>query len=333
MSQQKGILPIFYHPTNVMSVDDDRDLLNTLSAGIDSSFPYVLKDSPLKALDYLRTHTYNLRDLSKLLSESHDTLPAGDSVETLGIHFPALRSGLDLPERFKKITVVLVDQMMPEMTGLEFCQKVRELNLPVKLLLLTGVAGNVDAVNAFNHGIINAFISKGESQLMKTINDKIKQLAWEQFQEIGNGLLGVLSHQSDVLQDAHFKALFEEIRLQHQVSEFYLLDTTCSYLLIDNDGKAKLLMVRSLSDFETTYEMAKDSDAPYAVLQSLRDKQNYPFTRLSNPYPVVDGDAWEEIMVPIDKVPGRDIFYALIDISQKDIFYFDKYMGEIWPQP
>ena len=92
-------------------------------------------------------------------------------------------------------------------------------------------------------------------------------------------------------------------------------------------------MVRSLSDFETTYEMAKDSDAPYAVLQSLRDKQNYPFTRLSNPYPVVDGDAWEEIMVPVDKVPGREIFYAVLDVPEINVYSFEKYMGNIWPQP
>ena len=134
-------LPLFYHPTNVMAIDDDRSLLNALSAGINQMFPYVLKNSPIKALDYLQTHVYDLRSLSESISESYETLAGSETVETIGIHFSTLRERLDNPDRYKKIVVIITDQMMPEMKGLEFCKKMREMNYPVKLILLTGAAG------------------------------------------------------------------------------------------------------------------------------------------------------------------------------------------------
>src|SRR3989344_4516454 len=202
-------LPLFYHPTNVMAIDDDRSLLNALSAGINQMFPYVLKNSPIKALDYLQTHVYDLRSLSESISESYETLAGSETVETIGIHFSTLRERLDNPDRYKKIVVIITDQMMPEMKGLEFCKKMREMNYPVKLILLTGAAGTEEAVNAFNSGLIDAYISKGEPDLMDTINRKIESLAWDQFREFGSRLLGLLPYQSSILEDENFQTVFK----------------------------------------------------------------------------------------------------------------------------
>lgn len=135
------------------------------------------------------------------------------------------------------------------------------------------------------------------------------------------------------MQDENFKEIFKKILSDYQVCEFYIVDSSCSYLLTDKEGHTKFLMVRSISDFETIYELAKDSEAPYDVLQSIRDKQSYPFTRLEDPLPMLKGDAWEEAVVHLDKVPGRDIFYTVLDITSLETFPFKRYVNEIWPTP
>ena len=83
----------------------------------------------------------------------------------------------------------------------------------------------------------------------------------------------------------------------------------------------------------TIYDLANDSHAPNDVLQTLRDKQGFPFTRFDNVYPMLKGDAWSDAMVHLDKIPGREIFHTLLDIGMLDIFSFKKYINEVWPQP
>ena len=92
-------------------------------------------------------------------------------------------------------------------------------------------------------------------------------------------------------------------------------------------------MVRTPSDFDTIYDLAKDSYAPNSVLQTLRDKQGFPFTRFDSLYPMLKGDAWEEAMVHLDKVPGREIFYTVQDVDSLEAFSFKRYVNEVWPQP
>ena len=333
-------LPVFYRPTNVLLLDDDRKLLNSLSDLIDPVFPYILRENPAKALHYLQTHTYNTHSLSKkLFHRDYDTMSESDIDEKIGFHLKTLSADLHSPEPYKRAVVALVDHMMEGMTGLKFCHHVRELGLPIQLVLLTGVATPQEAIDALNHGIIDAYISKeelkkGDQKINQTINNIIKMLAWKQFQHMSQALLGSVLSQSSVLDDEHFQEIFKKILEQQDICEFYMTDMSCSYLLIHPSGKVKFLMVRSLSDFDTLYDVAKDSHAPHHVLQFIRDKQRYPFRRIDELLPMLEGDDWEDVMKQVDKVPGRDIFYAVLDCPHPpEIFSFNRYVNEVWPAP
>ena len=69
-------------------------------------------------------------------------------------------AGLALLENWRDYAVVVADMQMPEMTGVEFLVKVRELSQDIVLMMLTGNADQATAMDAINRGSIFRFLSK-----------------------------------------------------------------------------------------------------------------------------------------------------------------------------
>lgn len=327
-------IPLLYHPANIVLLDDDRKFLNDMCFYIDDKIPYVLETDQNKLLNYLQSHTYQSEALTALVSRPtfsnvEDKL---DFSEAFIVDFSHLRN-IDSANRFKKVIVVFVDQQMPGMTGLEFCKKVRAEGLAVKLILLTGQAGADAAVKAFNENLIDGYLPKSDFQLKEKINAYANNFSWQQFIELSNTLAGFLSHIMKPLYDEQFTEVFTKTCQSNNINEFYLLDSTCSFLMLDEKGHAKQFLVRNEEDYEDCYTMAKDSEAPYDVLQALRGRQQFPLTRESMGYIKLKGDAWDDAMIAMTKVPGRELYYAIVDRPDVHSLSFERYSGEIWPQP
>lgn len=89
-----------------------------------------------------------VRTLGRLLRTDYQTFPATSGVEALDIL------------RKNQIHVILSDQRMPEMTGVELLSKVKELSKNTTRVLLTGYS-DLDAVtNSVNQGEIFRYITK-----------------------------------------------------------------------------------------------------------------------------------------------------------------------------
>ncbi len=82
-------------------------------------------------------------------------------------------SGADAIEIIKKkpIEIIITDQRMPEMTGVEFLERVIEINPEPMRILLTGYADMNAVVEAVNKGKIFHYLSKpwSEEELDETI--------------------------------------------------------------------------------------------------------------------------------------------------------------------
>lgn len=330
--------PIFYHPTNVLLLDDDRKFLNLIASGLDDKFPFVIQDNANKTLDYLTTHVLHPSDLSQLIAKQ--TFDKGSDKSFFGnedytIDLRALKGDLLSPERFKKVLAVVVDRRMPSMDGLEFCKKIRQnLKLPVKLILLTGVTTVDEAVNAFNDGIIDAFIEKKPNEnTITTLNQTIQDLVWGNFSELSQKLIGLIEPQLRHIFDDRYYMELEKVRNEHKIIEFFLLDSSGSFLLLDSEGKTKIFFARTDEDFESMYDIAKDSEAMRDVLQGLRDRQQFPYSSSGTGHLSLKGDEWNPIMVTMNKIPGREVFYSVLDTALFDTFSFQKYKNEVWPAP
>ncbi len=72
----------------------------------------------------------------------------------------------------KKVHIIITDQRMPEMTGVEFLEKVLEKYIDPMRILLTGYADMGAVVDAVNKGKIFHYLAKpwNEEELDLTIN-------------------------------------------------------------------------------------------------------------------------------------------------------------------
>jgi response regulator RpfG family c-di-GMP phosphodiesterase len=91
-------------------------------------------------------------------------------------------AALEVLEKNPDIQVVITDQRMPEVTGVEFLQKLVDLHpFPVRIML-TGFANFTDTVDAVNLGKIFAYLNKPweEAILDDTIQKAIAKFSEEE---------------------------------------------------------------------------------------------------------------------------------------------------------
>ena len=78
----------------------------------------------------------------------------------------------------KEIKLVITDQRMPEMTGIEFLQHTLNEHAHLVRIVLTGYSDVTDIISAINDGKVYAFVTKpwNKKELKMTLDNAIKQL-------------------------------------------------------------------------------------------------------------------------------------------------------------
>jgi len=337
MTKKSTEIPLMYHPTNVVILDDDPKILTDLSLVLAHDIPYVVNNDPQKIMQYLKTHVYHPDTLSALITQQTFDNPEPSTQETFAIDYSRLPGNLEEPTRFKKSLHIMIDRAMKKIDGLEFCSAVREENWPVHLTLFTGQTTDAAAVQAFNQKIIDGFLVKeGDyAKVAVKINNLIRENTWQQFVNLGIKLAGPLLHLLKPLRDEQFVKVFMQIYEKYKIVEFYLLDSSCSFLLIDADGHAKHFFVRNDADFVDCYEIAKNSEATHKILEAIRGRQMFPYTKEVMGYAELQGEQWESdgMMVEMHKVPGRELYYTVVNRPDIKVFSFNRYLQEEWPKP
>ena len=102
--------------------------------------------------------------------------------------------------------------------------------------------------------------------------------------------------------------------------------------MLTKEGQAKVFCFRTDKDFQDVYEMAENVEAHAEVLQAIRNRQMYPFTLTQKTYAKLQGDAWQNHVMPVKKIPERDWFYAITD-RVEEVTSFNHYFSSIWPEP
>jgi response regulator RpfG family c-di-GMP phosphodiesterase len=90
----------------------------------------------------------NLRMLERLFREQHDVITAG-----LG------QEALDLLDHYD-VALIISDQRMPGMTGIEFLRRAAQIRQQTVRIILTGYTDVSDLVSAINSGVVYKYITK-----------------------------------------------------------------------------------------------------------------------------------------------------------------------------
>ena len=72
------------------------------------------------------------------------------------------------------ISVLFIDYHMPEITGIDFLREIR--HLPIKKALITGEQDYKVAIDAFNSGLVDAYVRKDDPMFPDKIQNIVSEL-------------------------------------------------------------------------------------------------------------------------------------------------------------
>jgi CheY-like chemotaxis protein len=306
------IHPIYF-PTTTILVDDSRPFLENISLQLDPQVAYGLYHSPSKALEAINSRNRIKPFRQGYFSRYSHQEEFSSNNCVIDIDVDKIHHEVYNDTRFAECSVIVVDYLMPEMTGLEFC---RNITLPgVKKVLLTGRADEKLAVRAFNEGLIERFITKNDVEALATLNRVITELQDEYFYDLGGPLVDLLTSGSyGFLRDPAFIEIFSQLRSASGIVEYYLCCNPEGILLVDQAGITSLLIACVEEDMQAHYEISLDQGAPQALLDALSSRKVIPYFWKTNGYYDAGLGDWQSLLYPAQMVEGqRRYFYTIVN--------------------
>jgi CheY-like chemotaxis protein len=258
----------YFHPTQAVLIDDDIDFLGNLSLQLDTNLAYLLFDSTRKALSYLNERGQDPAGTLQNNVFCEATPTRKNAPDTLAIDTEALRRKMLDPHRFARTSVVLVDYAMPEMNGLDFCQRINDPH--IKKILFTGVATESVAVDAFNQGLIDQYIRKQEYSVYELLDKAISQYQRDYLRSSFVHVADVFGLEfPDLLAEPDSATLIETLRRDYGLVEYYMVCNPFGFLFADADGQVKRVVIQDARQCELDAEQARQAGVSAACIDKI----------------------------------------------------------------
>ncbi len=302
-----------YFPTTTVLVDDQESFLSKVGLNLQQITPLRSFNDPLKALEFMNQQSKKQLQLDKIMINTFDmeaSLAKADQ-HALTIDIAAILKHLYNAKRFLQVSDILVDYNMPNMNGIDVCEKIKDPT--VRKLMITGDMDISIAITAFNKGSISKFIPKQTEKLTQTLIDCIKTEKENYFVTHSTTILKILANEDyNCLENPHFIRLFRSLCKEHQTVEYYMIDDNGSFLFLNCEGKPTWLVVRSVQALEDHIVFAEDSKAPKGIVDVLknREKLAFLFSERDQHLPAIQ---WLPYLHSAQPIPGiNDFYYAVI---------------------
>jgi CheY-like chemotaxis protein len=307
-------LPVYAHPTLTVLVDDSDTFLRSLAFQLDPARATKTFHDTTDALHWLRSSACPGNLPLQVNFDTHN-LPADQC--NVALDLARIYRIAEKTQRFALPTVLVVDYSMPQMNGLEFCAAVAQL--PFKKILFTGAADEKIAVSAFNRGLIDRYIKKSDSHALDLLEMEIAALQDSYFDQRSDTLRELLLlHDYSFLSDPALALLVRDLKRSLGFVEHYIFPNPAGIVFLDRHGKATLMVIETEQGMQTQYEIARDSDAPRALLCALVDRRVLTFfsdPRCDGMYHSGMRENWHRYSAALQICQGREAYYwALFDL-------------------
>ncbi|MBA3980247.1 MAG: hypothetical protein C0462_06540 [Alcanivorax sp.] len=316
----KQIQP-YFHPTTIVMLDDNQRFLENFSLQLDESLACLFYSSPMQCLQMIKRRSPRITLDQRCFS--YYTRPSpGQADRVIRLDLTLIEQEISNPERFRDISVVVVDYDMPEMNGVQFCEQLRGTR--IKKILLTGVADEKIAVRAFNEGIIDQFMLKNDPHITQRINSTIQDLQHRYFQEVSMMIQNTLALEPpDFIYDSAFIDYFFKLTAAHNIVEYYYVEDPHGFLLVGMHGHLFRLVIHNEEDLERSLFTLKRHKAPSRISRRVAQGKLLPWLWATpDDYGDDEEFPWEEHVHEAVRIDGVQTWYcALVDSPPADIEY------------
>jgi hypothetical protein len=296
----------YFHPTTFCIVDDNERFLRSLELEMPPHLSFRAFSSTEPALEYVNEPI----ELQPLVDRcfSYERGESGRSV----IRFDRglIEQEISNPDRFRRLSVALVDFAMPSLNGLDFFGLMRDPY--TRKAMITGVADEKFAVEVFNAGLIHRFIQKQKANDLDSLLGYVAELQQEYFQQYLARLRYTLDFDpplllSDPAIARHVAALMEA----EQLIEYYLVDDPPGLILLRSDGSVVRLVLLDPPAHLAQIEFARRHGAPAAVIQGFESGELVALFDGDSPDLYHGGEAfpWQEYVVPAERLQGEVLWH------------------------
>jgi len=301
----------------VVLLDDNQNFLQEMQLGLSlQHIESIIFQRCSEFLDYMKKYAVStFVDLCMQVDAESDS----DNC-LINVDISKISEKNKDPKRFEEVTVVLIDYAMPEIDGISLLSQLKT-DYPIKYILLTGEADEKIAVDAFNRGLIHAFVRKDTSNLAEVLTEKILNLQSKYFGDLSSLVLDRLtkaagSHLACFKEPAYLEFL-QNILTSKNITEYYLIDELGSFLLIDASGQRMYLVVRNDETMQYHHQLAVEYQdekvVPQKVINALGKKEAVLFLGKAKKHNLVPPSDWEDKLYPAKVLHGKNNnYYALI---------------------
>ncbi len=304
----KTIIPACYWPTTVVIIDDDLQFLKTASAVLERGSYVKSFQDPEAGIKYLNNEKQSVF-MSDFLSHSEDD--NNESVTIISEDISKILLKAYDAGRNKLISTLVIDYNLPKNTGIEYIKKLK--NLQLQKILLTGYAKPDEVINAFNEKVIDKYIGKNTQN---STDKLIEEVNFSKENYFENSTTIVLHNETELyklLSSPKFIKLFNQMLQNNKITEFYLLDSSGSFLLVDDKDSLKLFAVtncKTLDGLKLFFESGGEQVKSLAA--DIKAYKKIPFFFNVSPKP----NEWQKYCHECLSIKGTDILYSLIsDLS------------------
>ncbi|CAN5218878.1 hypothetical protein BH10PSE19_BH10PSE19_02890 [soil metagenome] len=310
------IMPCLSFPTTLVFVDDDPKFLDHMAIMLGEDHLVHLFKDPKTALKFLK-ETYKFDPFTNRCQVEVDDIFPDHRV--LDFNIRLIQEEAFNPNRFKEIGIIILDYAMPDMTGGELAEQLKRK--PYKIILLTGEASAQTAVKLFNDGVIHSYIRKDDQNFKELLIQSIKNLQNQYFQDLSRVVLDNYPDRNWP-KDPVYKELFNKIRMENNIAEFFLLDEFGSCLFLTNEGQASFLAVANEDMMDTYTIVIKDFNLPANIVAGINNKTLMPFFLNDEDFNLAPSE-WVPYIHPVSVLQGFEkYYYSYITKPDPNIYKF-----------
>lgn len=305
----------YFHPTTLLVLDDDAYYVESFKFHFGDQFPCVAYTQPEKAIEHLTSQDKARPRFDRLQDQTSSPVDAAVSDERRSCQH--VRRVMADANRFRRVSVLVVDYDMPAMSGLQVCRAIR--HLPVRKLLLTGKAGLDVAISAFNEGVIDTFLTKHDPDIQSTLPRQVLRLQDEYFKATTELLGTTLSRgEAPFLTDAGILETLASVMKGRRIVEHYVVDKPPGVVLVDQNGAAMVFVVMDGESLKSHWEVAKENGAPAELLQLLASTRVLPlFPTASGYYEKELAQVWSAYLHPSQRVDQDRVWHTALVPADK----------------